>query len=738
MTSRQFCNICQGIGLPDIVRSFANNEPTSIEFSSAPWSRYHEKDQQSLPHHLTYSSLIKAVEQGCLTCTAFQRALLDQYKLSYSWPEEKTVRFQRCIDQHFDAPFSVFPSLAEFAHFSYLRPHMFPAQEEVADEAKTALAEYLTTEPMLEPRAYMASDTKAHINMMRQPSDMPDPDLYNSWIRSCAAEHKKCGPIVAKPLPTRLIDIGKSSHENPKLVGTAGQVGIYVALSHCWGGWCGLVTNDSNYQSHLQGIPLSSMPKTFRDAVEIVRVLGFQYLWIDSLCIIQGNTADWESEGGHMCSVYENSCLTIAGPDASNPEGGLLHPRSPSPYHSVDLLESANGARISLISLLPDCAHPPRADRPLLNTVLGERGWCLQERLLSPRVLYFFRFYLYFECWEHDFSELSWKWLHPYEHYNMIPKTQLYARDYDSGEEDSGGEHSGEEDSGEEDSGGEHSGEEGSGETVAGENDARQDSLTKRARAMQEGWWRLVENYSCRHLSYQSDKLPAIQGLAQYFFDRHEDVYLAGIWRSDLLHHLSWFRCIRKDTPSNIVNEYRAPSWSWAAVDGEVNFHSYSFRCEKFEGEHPYLYATVVAAETQLASYAPFGKVVAGSLTLRTPVQRFHIRAQRTLRRMNAGESMVVGVWVCNEQSKEQILVANLLPDREDFFSLVTDAGLDMECALLWQNMGNAWCALAVELAGDDHNLYRRVGFLNSLNMWEGEYPAVNWADAGEREILIV
>ncbi|KAE8451329.1 hypothetical protein EG329_003958 [Mollisiaceae sp. DMI_Dod_QoI] len=590
---------------------------------------------------------------------------------------------------------------------------MFPAQEGAAEEAKAVLTEYLTAEPMLEPRVYIASDRKAHISMMRRLSGMPDPNLYNSWIRSCAAEHKKCGPIVAKPLPTRLIDIGKSSHEDPRLVETAGQSGVYVTLSHCWGGWRGLVTDDSNYQSHLQGIPLSSMPKTFRDAVEIVRVLGFQYLWIDSLCIIQGNASDWEREGGRMCSVYENSCLTIAGPDASNPEGGLLHPRSPSPYHSVDLLESKDGARISLISLLPDCKHPPPADRPLSGTVLGERAWCLQERLLSPRVLYFFRFFLYLECQEHDFSELSWQWLHPYPFYNMIPKTQFYAGDLDSAAGDPD-------------------------ETILEEHDARQDSLSGRTKAMQEAWWRLVENYSCRQLSYQNDKLSAIQGLAQYFFDRHKDLYLAGIWRSDLLNHLSWFRCIRKDTRSNIISEYRAPSWSWAAVDGEVNFHSYFFRCKKLEGENLYLYATVIAAETQLASKESFGRVVAGSLTLRTPIQRFHIQSQRMLRHLNTGDSMVVGVWVWNEQLKEKILVANLLPDREDFFSLVTDAGLDMECALLWQNKGNAWCALAVEVVGGDHDSYRRVGFLHSLNVWEGEYPAVNWADAIEREILIV
>ena len=313
---------------------------------------------------------------------------------------------------------------------------------------------------------------------------MPDINLQSSWIDFCATHHKECGPIAAKPLPTRLLDTGKLSYEDPKLVETVGQFGIYVTLSHCWGGWRGLVTNDSNYQNHLQGIPLCSMPRTFRDAIQVVRELGWQYLWIDSLCIIQGNAADWETEAGRMCSVYANSCLTIAGPDASNPEAGLLHPRSPSPYHSWDILECQNGAKISLISLMPECAHPPRHDRPLYDTVLGDRGWCLQERLLSPRVLYFRRFYLYFECREHDFSELSWQWVRPIEFYNMIPKTQLDGENEDPAYD------------------------------YFKETGANHYSLGKRVQALHESWWRLVENFSCRHLSYQSDKLPAIQGLA--------------------------------------------------------------------------------------------------------------------------------------------------------------------------------------------------------------------------------
>ena len=105
---------------------------------------------------------------------------------------------------------------------------------------------------------------------------------------------------------------------------------------------------------------------------------------------------------------------------------------------------------------------------------------------------------------------------------------------------------------------------------------------------------------------------------------------------------------------------------------------------------------------------------------------------------MNAGFSTVAGVWVRDEQSSEQVLVANLLPDQQDFLLHVTGAGIEMECALLWQNSGAAWCALALEGVGGEQGSYQRVGFLNSMNMWEDEYPAVKWADVEDKEIIIV
>jgi hypothetical protein len=83
----------------------------------------------------------------------------------------------------------------------------------------------------------------------------------------------------------------------------------YAALSHCWGLYPLLTTTTSNISSHSSrppgrsGIPLSSLPRTFRDAILIKRALGLRYLWIDSLCIIQDSDVDWEREWALMGEI---------------------------------------------------------------------------------------------------------------------------------------------------------------------------------------------------------------------------------------------------------------------------------------------------------------------------------------------------------------------------------------------------------------------------------------------------
>ncbi|EMD58396.1 hypothetical protein COCSADRAFT_42334, partial [Bipolaris sorokiniana ND90Pr] len=48
-----------------------------------------------------------------------------------------------------------------------------------------------------------------------------------------------------------------------------------------------------------------------QEALQIIRELGYRYLWIDALCIIQGDKKDWASEARKIAQVYSNAELTI-------------------------------------------------------------------------------------------------------------------------------------------------------------------------------------------------------------------------------------------------------------------------------------------------------------------------------------------------------------------------------------------------------------------------------------------
>jgi len=72
-----------------------------------------------------------------------------------------------------------------------------------------------------------------------------------------------------------------------------------------------LRTLKSNYDMMKEGIDLRSLPKNFVDAAIVCARLGIQYLWIDSLCIIQDDTEDWEHEATLMHLVYRHAEVTI-------------------------------------------------------------------------------------------------------------------------------------------------------------------------------------------------------------------------------------------------------------------------------------------------------------------------------------------------------------------------------------------------------------------------------------------
>jgi hypothetical protein len=107
------------------------------------------------------------------------------------------------------------------------------------------------------------------------------------------------------PLPTRVIDVGPKTvvnlddvgsvpadQDDVRLIEPGGEHGRYVASSHCWGQLLSFTTTKETYSTRKQCMSLREIPETFRDAILMTRKLDVQYLWIDSLCIIQDDNGD--------------------------------------------------------------------------------------------------------------------------------------------------------------------------------------------------------------------------------------------------------------------------------------------------------------------------------------------------------------------------------------------------------------------------------------------------------------
>ncbi|KAF2476061.1 HET-domain-containing protein, partial [Lindgomyces ingoldianus] len=227
-------------------------------------------------------------------------------------------------------------------------------------------------------------------------------------MSACIGNHKTCsetfsGAILDECtppiLPTRIIDVGSPDREiSPRLIETKGMAGYYVALSHCWGkpSKRPLMTTQSSIQSHLTNIPWELVPKAYQDAMTATRRLGLQYIWIDSLCIIQDSHSDWLDESTHMGMVYENARLTIAASHASDSSQGCFFTRSHPPA-SIELSHiSQSGDREGSVfaSSMPIDYVPIT---PELGP-LAQRAWATQEWLLSRRMIFYTADSLVWSC----------------------------------------------------------------------------------------------------------------------------------------------------------------------------------------------------------------------------------------------------------------------------------------------------------------------------------------------------
>jgi hypothetical protein len=300
-------------------------------------------------------------------------------------------------------------------------------------------------------------------------------------------------------------------------VESTGQSEQYVALSHCWGCSPVFTTTKTTLAARKAGFKSEELPPTFGDAIILSRKLGLRYIWIDSLCIIQDDISDWEKEAAKMSEVYTGAYLTICVSSASSDGDGFIQER-PSPYVPLTLIRP-NGEEI-VVQLLPERTFPkmpvwPTSDKEPLNS----RGWTFQERYLSSRKLIFSKEELGWECQTCRMEESSCIATDRVDSYKI------------------------------------------------NELGPRWEQMSYwTANGIYFQWREAVSLYSERALTKETDRLPALAGLAKALAKKTESRYCAGIWADDMPFGLLW----RASDHCSRPRSWLAPSWSWASLIGPV------------------------------------------------------------------------------------------------------------------------------------------------------------------------
>lgn len=432
-------------------------------------------------------------------------------------------------------------------------------------------------------------------------------ELARLWLRLCDSTHKACGEGNANDLPllpTRVIDIRDPSQPPFLHLSLTNQRGQYVALSHCWGTAEQFKTELASIENRRAGIDLNGIPQTFKNAIYVARHLGFPYIWIDSLCIIQDSSDDWQREAKEMGRYYRDASLSVFALGSNGDEEGCFKLRDgdifalrrtpmfdglvsimrrtpPSATFVQRLYERKHGfARFST----DDERHGFENFRKIQERwPLQLRGWTLQEWVLSTRALGFSPTEIRWVCQSMSACECAPEGLLD------IPRSQ------------------------------------------GGKPQVEVKRLQRRTLSdtpdlnLTEAWYEIVMEFSNRLLTYPSDKLPALAGMAQEFSKVKLGHYVAGLWKDDnLRNHLGWY--VPPGWQTSRPSNDRAPTWSWASIDGKFNTHSLRAAYEpetELERRAVALLCKVLDCWTvPLTSLNPLGSVVSGALSLRGRLRR--------------------------------------------------------------------------------------------------------------------
>lgn len=542
--------------------------------------------------------------------------------------------------------------------------------------------------------------------------------MAKKCIQKCINDHPKCkaaagtGMTPIPIVPTRLIDCGTSVLTDEFLIRIVRttitkslETGVdnlapvqydYAALSYVWGkpqnsnkdmeiSPCSTTKNIKDRMS--SGVKMRFLPATIRDAITVTRGLGLRWLWVDAMCILQDSKEDKMNELPKMRSLYRNSYITITAASASGSEEGFLHTRKPGSHINdsvIPFITSEQGTTKVVrgkIYLSPVWTQYDESQEPI-NT----RAWCLQERMLPTRTLVFASHTLQYRC-NTETSNIG----NGLCAISSSPAGPDLAPLLLSGHR---------------------------GSTEAG---------TLNEQKLSSCWASVVTEYTARNLTVSSDKLNAVAGMAELFYLTFSSPsrYLAGIWdiRSGglptdsslvaFIKGLLWF----KDYNNLYTrpDQYRAPSWSWASVNGRVILESID---DRINPDRAAMHEETVEAccevddcSTELVdTRVMFGEVRDGVLKIRAVAVEVGIIVSNNYSKIQIPEMVwegkVVGTafWDAEEKrdDEERVTAVPLLCNRK------------------------AGYAEGVLLAHVGDRKWRRIGYFNSA---EDSTAVVDWLD---------
>jgi hypothetical protein len=404
-------------------------------------------------------------------------------------------------------------------------------------------------------------------------NSVPTWECVKHWITECDAAHPQCQMTISSSdgqVPSRLIEVGSDTASGLRLREDVPTHSKYATLSHCWGNHKPMELLHSNIERLKVCIPSSELPKTFQDAVEVTRKLDLQYLWIDSLCIIQDSEEDWLKESALMGRVYSNAELNITAAAAQDSRFGLFMQRNSLLLQPCRVEVEWRPLNYQLSGPYI-CFNYSLWEQEVTNSLVNKRAWVFQERALSPRTLSFGGSQLFWECGEKKACECF--------PLGLPDVTDRKALAFNSKRL----------------------------EPPSNVNQHLTD-YEKKTKGLLV-WCFVITEYSGKTLTYGTDKLIAISAIARRC---HELMppnveYLAGLWRDQIEGQLLWGNASDINTRQT---KYRAPTWSWASVDGPVSM----LFPKAWTMSH--ILVRVLEAKVDLVSSDPFGPVKGGHLKI--------------------------------------------------------------------------------------------------------------------------